>query len=393
MPLSAVPARDAASGPVLCSLGVHQPRPGRLVPQADHAEAAIACLHDATSAEKRLIRGLHRRTTVRQRLAAVLPPGVEPGGHVAALRALHPPPEEAGDRGPGTAERMRRWSAAALPMAVDAARRALDAAQRTADDVAQLVTVGCTGFAAPGLDLELMRQLDLPPGTGRTHVGFMGCHGALNGLRVAGALSGALRHGAPDRRHVLLVCTEVCTAHFAYGRNREQWVANALFGDGAAAAVLGPAAPGQEGGSGLRLVDQTSRVLLDTGHHMGWHVGDHGFEMALSPRVPDVLQDALPPLVTPWLASHGLVPADVPQWAVHPGGPRLLDAVGTALHLPPSALAASRAVLRERGNMSSPTVLCVLDRLRQDAGGRLAGPCVLAAFGPGLTAELALLWG
>ena len=120
---------------------------------------------------------------------------------------------------------------------------------------------------------------------------------------------------------------------------------------------------------------------------MSWHIGDHGFEMSLSPRVPELIHGSLRPWLEGWLADHGVPLASVASWAVHPGGPRILSATAEALDLPPEALADSRDVLREHGNMSSPTVLFLLDRLRRQAAPR---PCVALAFGPGLTIEAAL---
>ncbi|HEX6984907.1 MAG TPA: 3-oxoacyl-[acyl-carrier-protein] synthase III C-terminal domain-containing protein, partial [Planctomycetaceae bacterium] len=138
---------------------------------------------------------------------------------------------------------------------------------------------------------------------------------------------------------------------------------------------------------GLSLIASGSFVVPDTADAMTWGIGDHGFEMTLSPRVPDLIHQALRPWLEGWLASQG-VPLDrVGSWAVHPGGPRILSAAAEALGLPPESLAVSRDVLRDYGNMSSPTVLFLLDRLRRQNAPR---PCVALGFGPGLTIEAAL---
>jgi predicted naringenin-chalcone synthase len=120
---------------------------------------------------------------------------------------------------------------------------------------------------------------------------------------------------------------------------------------------------------------------------MGWTVGDHGFEMTLSRRVPGLIARHLRPWLESWLGDNGLSLADVRSWAVHPGGPKIVAAVGESLELAPDALAASRGVFADYGNMSSPTVLFVLDRLRRQNAPR---PCVALGFGPGLVAEAAL---
>ena len=348
-------------------LGLATAAPDNRVPQAALAEAAAACCSPRVA---RLLPRLYARSGVATRGCAVFPtpaglaanPSADPSADrcphdawVAAIRGVFPPATKECPDGPGVAERMKLYRAAALPLAAAAAGRALAEAGLNPSGIDQLVTVSCTGFAAPGVDLALMTELGLPPETARTHVGFMGCHGAMNGLRVAGALAAA----KPGRR-VLLVCVEVCTAHFRYGD--KGLTANALFADGAAAAVISS----DEGGGGPTLVDHASLVLPDSGDAMTWDIGANGFEMTLSPAVPGLIADQLPGVAGPWLARHGLRPADIAGWAIHPGGPRVISAVGEALGLPASALAPSHALLREHGNMSSPTVLFLLERLQQN---------------------------
>jgi alpha-pyrone synthase len=240
------------------------------------------------------------------------------------------------------------------------------------------VTVSCTGFSAPGWDIDLIRRLELNPTVQRTHVGFMGCHGALNGLRVARAFADA------DAAARVLVCAaEACTLHFHYVGTPKQMIANALFADGAAALVgrCVPDAPWSVVASG-------SCLLPDSADAMTWNIGDHGFAMTLAARVPELIRQHLRPWLESWLATHQLNIGSIGSWAVHPGGPRILDAVEASLGLPPSATAVSREVLAACGNMSSPTVLFVLERLRQQ---QAALPCVMLGFGPGLMAEAALV--
>ncbi len=281
-------------------------------------------------------------------------------------------------QGPTTGERMRRYEEEAADLSILAATRAMRDAAIVAGEIRQLVTVSCSGFAAPGVDIELIDRLQLDARVGRTHVGFMGCHGALNGLRVANALAASDRGGA-----VLLCCVELCSLHHQYQANAQQMVANALFADGAAAAVLkfgSECAP-------WRIASQHSVILPDTRDAMSWRIGDHGFEMTLSPRVPELIRTHAKPWLTNWLAQHGLSIEDIRAWAIHPGGPRILTACAEALALDDDALRPSREVLAEYGNMSSPTLLFVMERLRA-AGAEL--PCVALAFGPGLTIEAAL---
>ncbi len=284
------------------------------------------------------------------------------------------------DHGPTTAQRMARYATHAAPLAIRAARQALDGATVLPADITHLVTVSCTGFHAPGVDVALIKALGLSATTERTHVGFMGCHAALNGLRVARAFADA----DPGAR-VLVCAVELCSLHYHYGWDPQRVVANSLFADGAAALVGVHASTVP--GTPWRLVASGSCLIPDSETAMTWSIGDHGFAMTLSKQVPALISRSLKPWLTAWLSRQGLDLADVASWAVHPGGPRIVTAVEEALGLPASATAVSRSVLDQNGNMSSPTVLFVLDHLRQQDAPR---PCVALGFGPGLTAEVAL---
>jgi predicted naringenin-chalcone synthase len=285
------------------------------------------------------------------------------------------------DRAPTTGQRMEHYAAEALSLALRASRQALEQSGRRPDDVTLIVTVSCTGFRAPGVDVGLIRGLALVPTVERTHVGFMGCHGALNGLRVAQAFT-----GADPRACVLLCATELCSLHYHYGWDPQRIIANALFADGAAA-VVGVSADAAPAGC-WRVAATGSCLLPDSADAMTWTVGDHGFEMTLSKRVPDMIARHLRPWLEAWLADHGVELQGVSSWAVHPGGPRILSAVEETLGLTREQTAAARQVFAEHGNMSSPTVLFILDRLRREGAPR---PCVALAFGPELIAEAALL--
>jgi predicted naringenin-chalcone synthase len=290
------------------------------------------------------------------------------------------PTGAADDCGPTTAERMEHYAAGAGPLALRAVRQALEQSGVAATALTHMVTVSCTGFHAPGVDITLIQKLGLPPGIQRTHVGFMGCHGALNGLRVARAYAGA----EPGAR-VLLCAVELCSLHYHYGWDPQKIVANALFADGAAAVVGASAEAGPP--DAWRVSASGSCVFPGSTDAMKWTVGDNGFEMTLSKRIPNLIAASLKPWLEAWLAGHGLAVRDVRSWAIHPGGPRILDAVAESLSLGCEQTADSRAVFGRCGNMSSPTVLFILDRLRRQ---RAARPCVALGFGPGLAVEAAL---
>ena len=353
-------------------LGLGTALPAHALTQAEATELARG-LCRPTAEQARLLPVFYRRAGIRSRRLAVL----DEAGRVPDFL---PPAAWAGDRGPTTAQRMRRYSEEAGALAYAAAREALDRTGLAPGDVTHLVTVSCTGCAAPGVDIALIRSLGLRRTAQRAHLGFMGCPGALNGLQVARAIC-----DAHVEARVLLCAVEVCSVHAQYGWDPEQLVANALFADGAAAVVGVRAAPGPA--HGWQVAATGSCRLPDSDDAMSWRIGDHGFEMSLSPRVPSLIGAHLRPWLEGWLGRNGLGLGEVASWAVHPGGPRILTAVEQALALPPGALAVSREVLAECGNMSSPTVLFILDRLRQRRARR---PCVALGFGPGLTAEAAL---
>ena len=273
-----------------------------------------------------------------------------------------------------TERRMRRYQVEAMPLGKEAVGKALTEAGIAADELGLFVVCSCTGYATPGLDILLARDMGMSPRLQRLFVGHMGCYAALPGLGTAADFVAA--RGLP----ALLLCAELTSLHLQPPDPRvdiQQIVSHALFSDAAAAVVLTP------GSRGYAVSDIAALTDTTTAGHMTWDVTDLGFRMGLSPQVPDVLRMHVRALVDELLAGNGLTVGDVDGWAVHPGGPKILDVVQEQLDLPPEALAASREVLSTYGNCSSPTVLLVLDALRR----RPKPPrrVVLLAFGPGLT--------
>jgi prepilin-type processing-associated H-X9-DG protein len=363
----------------LCIKGLGTAVPRHCIAQEDLAEVAgrFCGLNDK---QRRMLPTLYRHAGVQKRHSVVL---ASPSNRDAAGQSFYQSVEIGGPNGPSTADRMRVYAECATPLAADACRRALAAAQMGPEEITHLVTVSCSGFCAPGVDVQLFHELGLSPGVARTNVGFMGCHGALNGLRVARSFVEA----DPNAR-VLLCAIELCTLHHQYGWNPDQIVANALFADGSAAAVCVPGTEENGTEDSLSALSSASAIIPETEDLMSWRIGDHGFQMGLSARVPEVIRTTLRSWLHGWLATEGVNPDQVGQWGIHPGGPRILQACLEALELEPEAIAASRGVLAEFGNMSSPTILFILDRLRRQ---QAPGPWVLLAFGPGLTIEAALV--
>ena len=286
----------------------------------------------------------------------------------------------------GTGARMRRFVDEALPLGQEAVGKALAGSGLDPADVGLFAVVSCTGYATPGLDILLARDLGMGVDTQRLHIGHMGCYAALPGL---GAVSDFV---VARQRPAVLLCVELTSLHVqpstATARSGQpssadlqQMVAHALFSDAAAAVVVEP------GGGGLEVVDAVARTDVSTADHMTWDVTDLGFAMGLSPRVPDVLAVHARPVVEELLGRNGLALSDVGGWAIHPGGRRIVEVVGEALSLDESQTAASFAVLDEAGNCSSSTVLLVLERLSGPVGEHV----VAMAFGPGLTLCATLL--
>ncbi|RKR88963.1 putative naringenin-chalcone synthase [Micromonospora pisi] len=280
-----------------------------------------------------------------------------------------------------TERRMRRYLVEALPLGKEAVGRALTDAGLSAGDIGLFAVCSCTGYATPGLDILLARDMGMSAATQRVFIGHMGCYAALPGLGAVGDFVAA------RRRPALLLCAELTSLHMQPSSARvdtQQIVSHALFSDAAVAVVV---TPGGRPGYAVREVAAVTDT--STADHMTWDVTDTGFRMGLSPRVPQVLAAHVRDLVAELLERHGLRIDEVDGWAVHPGGPRILNVVERELGLPPEALADSRAVLAEHGNCSSPTVLLILERLRNLP--RPPRRVVLLAFGPGLTLYATLL--
>jgi len=273
-----------------------------------------------------------------------------------------------------TGARMRRYLTEGLPLGKEAVGAALADAGLDAADVGLFTVASCTGYATPGVDILLARDLGMSTGVQRLVVGHMGCYAAIPALGAAADFVRA--RGRP----AVLLCLELTSLHLQPAgptATVDQVISHSLFSDAATAVVLVP-----DRRPGLELLDVIARTDVATSDHMTWDVTDLGFRMGLSPRVPDVLARHARPVISELLAGFGMGIPDVAGWAVHPGGPRILDVVAAALELPATALAPSRDVLRRYGNCSSATVLLVLAAL----GVRAPGEAVVAmAFGPGLT--------
>jgi predicted naringenin-chalcone synthase len=244
------------------------------------------------------------------------------------------------------------------------------------------VVVSCTGYLTPGLDILISADLGMPATVQRLIVGHMGCYAAVPGLAAVADYVRA--HHKP----AVMLCVELPSLHVQPAElagDIEQLVAHALFADAATAVVIEPDAP-----HGLELLDTAAATAPGSAPLMTWAVTDHGFRMGLSPKVPDVLSVHVGDAVADLLKPHQLEVSDVDRWAVHPGGPRIVDVVEERLQLGTGRLDVSRQVLARYGNCSSGTVMLVLDDVRR-AGVQAGESMVAMSFGPGLTLCSALL--
>ncbi|HEX2476942.1 MAG TPA: type III polyketide synthase [Lacipirellulaceae bacterium] len=360
-------------------LSVATATPSHELTQSDALAMAqdICCIDER---QRRLASALYRKSGVETRHTCVpyteayqwappRPPGETPITYV----------------GPSTQVRMAMYEEHAPPLAIQAAREALVRSDIPPGEITHVITVSCTGFTAPGIDNAIIRELKLHPTTQRTHIGYMGCHGAINGLRVARGLA----HAQP-RSRILLCAVELCSLHYCFHWDSERMLGNALFADGAGAIVLGsePDAPVSRARGRWQVAATGSCLFPETAEILKWNIEDHGFAMTISSRLPELIQVHLCEWLTAWLADNNLRVSDVQSWAVHPGGPKILEAVESAMGIDAEKTQVSRDVLHHHGNMSSATVLFILESLLKSGA---STPCVALSFGPGLVAEAALL--
>jgi predicted naringenin-chalcone synthase len=290
------------------------------------------------------------------------------------------PPTENLEPFPSLEKRMCWYREHAAALSLKAIHRCLED-RCPVSSITHLITVSCTGMSAPGLDLELVEALALPPHIFRTSVNFMGCYAAVHALKLAHALA------AVPGSKVLIVCTELCTLHFQQDPTLDNLLSSLLFSDGAAAALVVSDDTSCAGGTGLRIKSFYSEIVPEGKSAMTWGLSSSGFQMTLTGYVTDLIRADFATLVDHALEYSGIGRQHIGAWCIHPGGKRILDAIGTSLSLANGELDASYAVLRQYGNMSSPTILFVLRQLLEKLAQRQSNCIFGAAFGPGLTME------
>ncbi|MCY9668414.1 type III polyketide synthase [Paenibacillus alginolyticus] len=283
---------------------------------------------------------------------------------------------------PSTAERMETYKRESVPLALHAARNALLDGKVDVSDITHLITVSCTGQFLPGMDAELVQRLGLAVTVNRIPLNFLGCAAGLKAV----CLSRQIVSSDP-LANVLIVCVELCTLHIQPSIEREALFGASFFGDGASACIVGTAEPTHN--EIFQLGDIHSVLLPDSAEEMVWEVGNYGFDLYLSPNIPKLIGKFIPEQVERLISGR-----QKPEiWAIHPGGKGIIDTLENMFGLTEEQTRPSRAVLKNYGNMSSATILFVLNEMRQELKKRGIGPVngLSLAFGPGLTCEMIMI--
>ncbi len=286
---------------------------------------------------------------------------------------------------PSTKDRMKLYKIYALPLALSAIENCFEKRpELSKKSVTHLITVSCTGMYAPGLDLELVKALNLSSSVERTSINFMGCYAAFNAMKLANTIC-----YKNETASVLIVCLELCSIHFQREATEDNMLANALFGDGCAALIVQAK---KQNGFNLKLESFFCDIKNEGENEMAWEIGDLGFEMKLSSYVPTIIESGIKSLTTSLLRNTKLDLNDISFFAIHPGGKRILEVIERQLGLTKEQNKFAYSVLQNFGNMSSPTVLFVLNEVwksleKQDHNKRIMS----FAFGPGLTLESMIL--
>lgn len=344
------------------------------VPDNRYSQEALTAFYVKSTddfASKRKISIVARRTGIEERYSVISDFDKEPEDYEFFNKTATLLPE------PSLTQRMQLYQQHATELSCKAVRKigGFDSLKNT---ITHLITVTCTGLFAPGLDVELMRVLDLKTTIQRSSVNFMGCNAAIIALKNADAIC----RSQPNAK-VLIVCTELCTIHFQKRYNDDYLLSNLIFGDGSAAVIV----TSQPSGAYAHKVqvDAFDSLILHNGYSdMAWQLSETGFIMNLSSYVPDLIRNNIKPM----LAQIGASADQFKHWAVHPGGKRIVDDFGAALELDKCALMPTYNVLKNYGNMSSPTVLFVLKDVIEKAKPEHVGNRIFsAAFGPGLSIE------
>jgi predicted naringenin-chalcone synthase len=344
--------------------------PGNPVSQMKIGEF-MKMAHGLNTQESRKLNFVYRQTGIENRYSVL-----EDFNHTDPGKFSFFPKNKDLEPFPSTKRRMGVFEKSALGLAIKAVNDCLGNTHIQAKEVTHLILVSCTGMFAPGLDLEIIHALGLRNDVERYAIHFMGCYAAFNAIKLADRICDS----EPNAK-VMVLAIELCTLHFQKEYTEDNLLANAIFGDGAAAALI------RRFPKGLKIKKFNSRVFREGESDMAWSIGDFGFEMRLSKYVPELLNKGLNEIMGYLEEIFQL--SKISNFAIHPGGKQILQKVESAFQINPEQNLHSHEILKSFGNMSSATILFVLQKWLSDP---VQGGDILAmGFGPGLTLETLLL--
>lgn len=324
--------------------------------------------YDITDIDKRRIKLMYEKSGIATRYSAI----PDYSAIVSERKLL---PQNLTDPFPFVKERMDTFFEVAPNMCKVAIHNCIQNPDEL-KSITHLITVSCTGMAAPGLDLMLIEDLHLPTNIQRTSVNFMGCYAAFHALKIADAIC-----IANPQSNVLVVSVELCTLHFQKAYSMDNIAANLLFADGAAACIV----------SGNPLHKNTiqlnkfySEIMFAGKKDMAWHIDENGFLMTLSAFIPQLIESGIGNMLNNLLSLTKLNISDIQNWAIHPGGRKIIESIQKELGLTANQVSCSYEILKNHGNMSSATILFVLQKMQEE---KREGPVFACGFGPGLTLE------
>jgi predicted naringenin-chalcone synthase len=277
---------------------------------------------------------------------------------------------------PDTLSRMEVFRHVAPYLAIEAIEKCLAQTNTKPEQITHLILISCTGMYAPGVEMDIIDRMKLPNTVERYAIHFMGCYAAFNGLKLADRIC-----QSEEGANVLVVGVELCTIHFQKEYNEDNIIANALFGDGAAAVLV------QSGDQGMRIKKYQSNILADGARDMAWSIGNFGFEMKLSKYIPNLLEKGISKFAVGMEEKFNL--STIKHFAIHPGGKQILRKIEAAFGIDESQNCHAHQILKNFGNMSSVTILYVLEAVLRDPA--IRGEVLAMGFGPGLTLESLLI--
>jgi alpha-pyrone synthase len=359
----------------IVAIGTANPLFRRPQPQVMEFMANVLQLN---ATEKRLLRALYKGTQIEYRYS-VLEDYCKNTGEFSFFS------NDLNDDFPTTHKRMEAFKTLAPALAIAAINDCFTNLQNfDKTSITHLITVSCTGMYAPGIDIEIINQLQLKTSTHRTSINFMGCYAAFIAIKTADSIC----KSEPNAK-VLIVCVELCTLHFQKNKSLDSLTANALFGDGAAALLI-EAQPQKN--KYLSIEAFYADLIPQSDTAMAWNITDSGFDMVLTSFIPELIEKGIPKFIDKLVSQKNLQLQDIDFFAIHTGGVKILQACAQALKITEDDNKYSYEVLREYGNMSSPTVLFVIKKIWDQLNSQHHNKTIFScSFGPGLSFESMLL--